>query len=281
MDINQHNYEIFILDYYEGTLDAKATGELLLYLEQNTEAKEAFESYEAITIEPEMDLKFHTKLSLKKNEIIAVDAFNGKNYEHYFIESVEQTLSAAMLGNLDEFILKNPQLNKNLGNFRKTILEPDYSIVYPEKELLKKIVLMSRKQNPIQKMVLYSVSVAAALAIVIFSGIVIRLTNIKENTGSNALAFDNVTNNRNTFTQIHNTTTMFSSSSNPKQYTASSENISNANSSANLAIIDKIESKKFLNVELAEKSDFLTSATLEKQTEYTDIYYYQELMGSY
>ena len=81
MSINQHNYELFILDYYEGKLDASATGELMLYLEQNPDAREAFESYEAIMLTPDLSQQFEPKSSLKKTAVVAVGELNEENYE--------------------------------------------------------------------------------------------------------------------------------------------------------------------------------------------------------
>lgn len=131
MNINKNNYEAFFLDYHEGNLSPQQVADLLLFVEQHPELKEEFESFENVTLDDLSSVSFEGKSSLKKE--ITLD-----NREDYFIRNVENTLTSAEKNLLDTFIKQHPQFLTELDLFQKTKMFADTSVIYENKESLKK-----------------------------------------------------------------------------------------------------------------------------------------------
>jgi hypothetical protein len=274
MSIDLYNYELYILDYYEGTLDADATRELMLYLEQYPDAKEAFESYEAIMLEPDLSLQFEPKSSLKKTGIIEVGAINELNFENYFIESIEQNLTSAEQVNLKEFLVKNPQLQKTLYTYKKTVLKPDMSVIFNGKEMLKKSMIVPLHTTPLFRMILTTASVAALLAVVLLSGIIIRSFNATEKRGNSLLsAVDLIKANRNASNspkQIPRNDIHPAAYQDRNPLTSENKTFAKVNSSFIIITANKLELKKSTQLEPSHNNDDLASTMLVKRSEYTD-----------
>jgi hypothetical protein len=274
MSIDQHNYELYILDYYEGKLDADASRELMLYLEQYPDAKEAFESYETIMLEPDLSQQFEPKSVLKKTGIVEVGAINELNFENYFIESIEQNLTPAEQLDLKEFLIKNPLLQKTLETYKKTVLKPDISVVFEGKELLKRSKIIALHPSPVRRMVLTTAAVAAMLAVVLISGIIIRSFNVTEKRGNSLLtAIDITTTNRNTTiatkkiprNDIHQV-----AKQNTNPLTSENKTFADLTSSSKLITANKLELKKGTQIEPSHNNDALASVMLAKRSEYID-----------
>ncbi len=131
MNINKNNYEAFFLDYHEGNLTPQQVVDLLFFVEMNPELKEEFEGFENFTIEDFPSVEFEYKSSLKKE--ITLD-----NREVYFIKSVENTLNTSEKSLLDIFLKQNPQFMVEYELFQKTKLAADKSVVFENKNSLKK-----------------------------------------------------------------------------------------------------------------------------------------------
>lgn len=134
MNINKNNYEAFFLDYHEGNLSPQQVADLLLFIEQNPELREEFESFENVTLDDLSNVSFEGKDSLKKE--ITLD-----NREEYFIRNVEGTLTSAEKNLLDTFIKQHPQFLPELELFKKTKVFADASVIFENKEALKKTVV--------------------------------------------------------------------------------------------------------------------------------------------
>ncbi len=141
MKINRNNYEIFFIDYFEGTLNESQVAELFLFLEQNYDLKEEFESFENISLKADASIKFDNKENLKKLVIIAVDSINESNYQEYFIAYLENDLDVRSSENVELFLEKNIFLKKEYELFRKTFMKPDVKTVFDDKNVLKKSVV--------------------------------------------------------------------------------------------------------------------------------------------
>ncbi|MEI6489771.1 MAG: hypothetical protein WCP52_12460 [Bacteroidota bacterium] len=131
MNINKNNYEAFFLDYHEGNLSPEQVAELLLFVEQHSELREAFESFENFTLEDYSTIQFENKSSLKKE-------ISDDNREEYFIRAVENTLNTAEKELLTNYLKQHPQFLVDYHLFQKTKLEADASIVLETKDTMKK-----------------------------------------------------------------------------------------------------------------------------------------------
>jgi len=275
MNINSENIEIFILDYYDGNLDANAISELMQYLEQHSEAKELFESYENITLEADINLKFSDKENLKKNSVVAVGEISEHNFEEYCIQSIENILTVEQQTALSSFLFQNPQLQKTFETYKKTVLQPDLQVIYQDKELLKKSVSMPVKQSPLRRMIIISTSVAAVLAIVILSGIILNHQNFTLRKGNCLVSNLNSKKNfrKNNFYQHHNFNHLNTSFSEKDTINKKLEPLGfpDENPSVEIAFADKISIKKYQPIESSGNNYSLASSKIVKRTS-TEIY---------
>ncbi|MCF6171417.1 MAG: hypothetical protein L3J66_10610 [Bacteroidales bacterium] len=137
MKINRNNYEVFLLDYLDGTLDAVLEVELMLFLEENPDIREEMEGLEEISLQSQ-NIRFTGKGSLKKTEIKTIAGIGEENFEEYFVAFYENDLSKKQQSGLDQFLKANPQLEAAFKLHGKLKLQKDESVVYHPKEDLKK-----------------------------------------------------------------------------------------------------------------------------------------------
>jgi hypothetical protein len=165
MKINKDNYEIYILDYYEGKLTPGVVRELFAFLEMNPEIKAEFDQFEEICIADASAVQFEFKESLKKINASTPILITTSNYREFFIAAVEGDLSIAQKKQLEIFLAQHPNLNNDFHLFKIAKLSADTSIVYENKYKLKKFTIFSPVFN---KKVIYQISsIAASLLIMI------------------------------------------------------------------------------------------------------------------
>lgn len=134
MSINRTNYEEYLMDYLDGKLDANGVSEVLLFLEQHPDIKEEFDGIADLTVSGNTSEKVPSFEHLKQKEFKHVR----KDYENLLISELEGNLSAAELVALQKGILLYPELSREQSLFASTILQPDDSVTYPNKQKLKK-----------------------------------------------------------------------------------------------------------------------------------------------
>jgi hypothetical protein len=161
--INKNNYEVFFLDHIEGRLDATQTAALMLFLDAHPELKEELEGLEMVSLEPDNQISFTAKDSLKKPLLVAVGKINEHNYEEFFVAGAEGDLSKSDMLALSSFLEKNPGLMKDYENIRQCRLQPDKQVVFANKALLKKTILVPFFTQRIY----YGVAIAASLGLLI------------------------------------------------------------------------------------------------------------------
>lgn len=132
MNINRENYEIFYVDYLDGTLSVEDVDLLLGFLEQNPDIKEQLEGIEQMVFEPEKinEPPFN---HLKKNDLDRLDVF-----EETCIRSIENQLSTIENEQFELYLSENHTAKREYELFKATILQPDLTIVFPKKHELKK-----------------------------------------------------------------------------------------------------------------------------------------------
>ena len=137
MKINRNNYEVFLIDYLDRTLDTALEAELMLFLEAHPDIREEMEGLETVSLESQ-NIRFTEKNSLKKTEIKTIAGIGEESFEEYFIAFYENDLSKIQQSNLDQFLKANPQLETAFQLHGKLKLQKDESVVYLAKEDLKK-----------------------------------------------------------------------------------------------------------------------------------------------
>jgi hypothetical protein len=159
-----NNYESYFLDYLDGNLDPELVPEFIAFLAQNPGlADELYEteSCENISFKPET-LIFEGKDRLKKN-IVGSDISSSDDFDELCVAKLEGDLSEEMSADFDKIISQNPNKQKIFNQYAKTILKPDFSIIYPGKSKLKKFFISKRQRN----FVLRYVAVAATVIIIL------------------------------------------------------------------------------------------------------------------
>ena len=99
--INRNNYEIFFLDYHEGNLAEDKKQELFLFLNENPDLKNEFESFEMLELPPAV-VFYDDKKSLKK-ELITEE-----NYQQYLIAKLEGDITKEEQNELNKFLFQHP-----------------------------------------------------------------------------------------------------------------------------------------------------------------------------
>lgn len=140
MKITLNNYEIYFLDHFDGNLSEEDERELVLFLEDNLELKEEFNSFSSINLAEE-EIVFTKKSSLKKNKILVFGSLNEENYEDSFIAYFEGDLSDDKKLEVEKFIEINPSLKAEFELHNKLFLNKEEVIFADKVQLKKKIVI--------------------------------------------------------------------------------------------------------------------------------------------
>lgn len=137
MSIDRTTYELYIMDYLDGRLDAVAVSELLLFLEQNPDLKEEFEGMRNFTLDKNSDAPALDKSFLKKPSYDEVKHL----YEPMLIARMEGDETEQEVLQLNKAELLYPGLKKDETLFLQTRLVPDLHVVYKNKSQLKVFTL--------------------------------------------------------------------------------------------------------------------------------------------
>lgn len=140
MAINRNNYELFFLDYYEKMLQPEVVAELMIFLEENPDLKDEFESFSIVSL-PEENLHFDYKDSLKKKNYQPTKNIDNFNYEEWMIGRVEGDLNHSEKEEFDLFLENNPAARLEFSYFKKVVLKPS-DISFEDKESLKKAIII-------------------------------------------------------------------------------------------------------------------------------------------
>lgn len=160
--IDLNNYEIFVIDYLDGKLTPSEEVELMNFLDQYPDLKEEVDGLGLATLEP-IEISADFKQHLKKTPILQVGDINELNYDTCFIASYEHDLNELEKEQLTQFLALNPQLLEEYKLHGELFLQPDYSLVYHNKETLKK-----RRRIPVFTISAVAASLTILLAVTFF-----------------------------------------------------------------------------------------------------------------
>lgn len=139
MSINRNNYETYLIDYLDGTLHPNEVAEVLLFLEQHADIKQEFEAMGGVVLHA-AETNFNSSMLLKSE--------HDRNQLLLFKE-VEGNLSRQEALELKTAIKQHSKLIGEQKLFALTIQQPDLSVVYPNKNALKKSTLTVAWYTPI------------------------------------------------------------------------------------------------------------------------------------
>jgi hypothetical protein len=161
MEINRNNYELFVIDFLEGTLSEEEVISFELFLLENKDIENEIKNLNNISLEP-VNIVFDDKLKLKKTEFS--DELNCTYFEELCVRKIEDDLSIEQYNDFNK-IIKEKKENKIIyQKILKTKLKPDLKKIFTSKGKLKKTVFLSRN-------FFYSMSSVAAAILFVFVSI--------------------------------------------------------------------------------------------------------------
>ena len=161
MKINWDNYEKYLIDYLDGTLSESISRELRIFLGQHPDLRMEMEGLDDCRLEP-ADASYCGKELLKKN-LFSVIQNKQMSYDEVCVASMEGDLDSNDQELLLSYINEDPVRQKEHALLNKTILEPDLSIVFENKNRLKKPVFIGSR-----RMIYTIISAAAAILVLLF-----------------------------------------------------------------------------------------------------------------
>ena len=133
--ISIFNYEAFYLDFLEGNLNEEDTALLMAFLEANPDLDVMSDELPTF-VHDDIRLDEATKLELKHD--LSDVKITADNCEHFFIAETEGQLSNEKVAELDAFTSEHGEFINDRNRYAAVIMQPDLSIVYPEKGQLKR-----------------------------------------------------------------------------------------------------------------------------------------------
>lgn len=156
MKPERSNYEIWLIDYFDGTLDADQVEQLMGFLDENPDLKEEYADNLPFNLKAANDT-FINKSVLKKS----FSDLSDEQFELLCISALEHDLTDAQMSDLEKMIEGEPEKRKTLDFYKKAIL------VAPEMKFRNKSGL--RKLSEAQKIIrLTVIGLSAAAGIALF-----------------------------------------------------------------------------------------------------------------
>ncbi|PLW99672.1 MAG: hypothetical protein C0594_16820 [Marinilabiliales bacterium] len=137
------------MDYLDGKMNPEETAMLMVFLAKNPDLQDELDEMESVTL-PITEETFPNKENLKKTSI------TGSSFQDLCIANLEGDLNEREEEYFNELIEKDSKREKEYTIYKKTKLQPDLNIVFPNKKILKK------KQYKIGR-IIYPVLAAAAI----------------------------------------------------------------------------------------------------------------------
>lgn len=131
MSIDKNNYEIYLMDYLEGTLSPNEVAEVLLFLEQHADIKQEFEAMQSFALNTD-------EVSLDKSILLKSE---NDLHQQLLIKEIEGDLSNNEQIVLQKVIKQNPTLELEQQLFALTKSTPDLAVTYKYKNQLLKPTL--------------------------------------------------------------------------------------------------------------------------------------------
>ncbi|MHC1703346.1 MAG: anti-sigma factor [Tenuifilaceae bacterium] len=160
MNLNRQNYEVFLIDYLDGKLSPLESAELMAFLETNPDIKNELDGLRDVVLIDE-PLSFPNKSDLKKKSFLKNGIDN--EFDYLCITSIEGEDSLEEKKILDSLIKVDPKKENDFITFQKTKITPEKSIIYKEKEYLKRAKIVPIRLSTLR----LATGIAASIAIIL------------------------------------------------------------------------------------------------------------------
>jgi len=137
--ITRDNYELYAIDYIEGTLSVEESKAFESFLDANPDIAKEIESLPTLSVDSDLSFTQEEQLELKKGTLLS-SPISLENCEYYFIAFHENDLSESDVSNVKKFLKDHPAKLIDFEQLSVLKFQADNSISYPEKNELKKAV---------------------------------------------------------------------------------------------------------------------------------------------
>ncbi len=132
--VTEENFAEYAVAAIDGELSGEMLAQFNAFLAAHPELEKEYALFTQTKLQPETDVVFEAKASLKKTPLVVTE----ENFEETAIASVEGLLNADAEKSLAAFVAAHPARQKAYALFAKTKLEADATIVFDDKESLKR-----------------------------------------------------------------------------------------------------------------------------------------------
>lgn len=179
MNINRLNYEIYLLDYLDGKLNASQVDELLLFLDQNPDIKEAFEGMEDAVLIADTTI-YPDKSSLKKKSFLKDGIDN--EFDYLCIASLEGVLSNEEKISFEKSLQGDPIKQSAYKNYQKTKIQPQAAIQYNNKSHLKRTAIIPIRHSYLRTSISVAATVTLLFGVYTIGKLMVQENNIETTT---------------------------------------------------------------------------------------------------
>lgn len=137
-EVNRHNYEVWMIDYFDGKLTAAEITAFFAFLDEHPDIREEFDQFELTPLAIETS-DFPEKAALRKDPVAEYEGIHEDNYEEWFIAFHEGDLDDHRKGQVEGFLGLNPHLDKEFMLAGKLKLQADGAITFKAKAGLKRV----------------------------------------------------------------------------------------------------------------------------------------------
>lgn len=160
--ITRHNYEEYFILYLDRELDAATSREVEAFAARHPDLQAELDLLLQTRLQPDMDVSFAGKESLLRSGATA--EINAGNYEEWFFLYIDNELTPQQRLDVEAWITDKPGYAAELQVLQHTRLQPDNSIVFPDKQSL------YRTETRVRAMFWRRIAIAASLILAIGTG---------------------------------------------------------------------------------------------------------------
>ena len=158
--VNELNYEEYLVNEAEGLLNNEQLAAIEEFISINPQFAGDRKLFALAHLSVDDNIVFEAKESLKKKAIL-VGAIDAETFETFMARELEGDLNPDETLQLAEFMLYNPQLERDRKLYAHTKLAAETDIIFEDKNSLKHAAVI-----PMKRIVYYALSAAAALALI-------------------------------------------------------------------------------------------------------------------
>ncbi len=160
--ITRHNYEEYFILYLDRELDAATSREVEAFAAQHPDLQAELDLLLQTRLQPDMDISFAGKESLLRSA--TTGEINAGNYEEWFFLYIDNELTPQQRMDVETWVADQPGYAAELQVLQHTRLQPDTSIVFPDKQSL------YRTETRVRTIVWRRIAIAASLILAIGTG---------------------------------------------------------------------------------------------------------------